>query len=179
MVTMRDVADLAGVSITTVSHVVNNTRPVAAETRERVLLAVERTGYTQDAIARSLVVGGTRALGMAIPLSAEPQVAELIQAVENEASQAGYTLLLKDTRDEPATEQAAVHALRSRRVDGLLLTPTPDAQVLPELRRSGIPVVWSIDFPNTATWIKSAQRTCRRSLRSPCTWPSRATAESG
>ncbi|MDQ3785941.1 MAG: LacI family DNA-binding transcriptional regulator, partial [Actinomycetota bacterium] len=60
MVTMKDVAELAGVSITTVSHVVNSTRSVAPETKARVLAAVEQTGYTGDAIARSLVTGGTR-----------------------------------------------------------------------------------------------------------------------
>src|SRR5437588_10325313 len=121
---MRDVAKLAGVSITTVSHVVNGTRPVAAETKARVLAAIEETGYTGDAIARSLVTGGTRSLGVAISLVANPYFAELIQAIENEATKAGYTLLLVDTRDQVDAEQAAVRALRSRRVDVMLLTPS-------------------------------------------------------
>ncbi|MGW0517776.1 LacI family DNA-binding transcriptional regulator [Crossiella sp. NPDC003009] len=143
MVTMRDVAELAGVSITTVSHVVNGTRTVAGETRARVLDAVARTGYTGNAIARSLVTGGTRSLGVAISLVANPYFAELIQAVESEASAAGFTLLLIDTHDEPSAEQAAVRALRSRRVDGLLLTPSAGASgaLLPELRQLGTPVV--------------------------------------
>ncbi|MQA12178.1 MAG: substrate-binding domain-containing protein [Pseudonocardiaceae bacterium] len=143
LVTMHDVADLAGVSITTVSHVVNSTRQVAPATKERVLAAIERTGYTGDAIARSLVTGGTRSLGVAISVVANPYFAELMQAVESGASLAGYTLLLTDTHDEPDTEQAATRALRSRRVDGLLLTPTPSAPrtVLPELRQIGVPTV--------------------------------------
>jgi LacI family transcriptional regulator len=143
MVTMRDVARLAGVSITTVSHVVNETRPVAADTRDRVLAAVEQTGYTGDAIARSLVTGGTRTLGLALPLGGNPHAAELTAAVEAAATQAGHTLILADTHDEPDGEQAALRALRSRRVDGMLLTATAGApeSLLAELRRLDIPTV--------------------------------------
>jgi LacI family transcriptional regulator len=143
MVTMRDVAELAGVSITTVSHVVNGTRSVAEATRDRVMTAVADTGYTGDAIARSLVTGGTRSLGLALPLAANPHFAGLTEAVERAATAAGYALLLADTQDEPDAEAAAVRALRSRRVDGVLLTPSTGAPdgVLPELRKLGIPTV--------------------------------------
>jgi len=138
---MRDVARLAGVSITTVSHVVNETRPVAADTRDRVLAAVEQTGYTGDAIARSLVTGGTRTLGLALPLAGNPHAATLTAAVEAAATAAGYTLILADTHDEPTPERLALRALRSRRVDGILLTPTggPSPEGAPaELRKLGI-----------------------------------------
>jgi LacI family transcriptional regulator len=143
MVTMRDVARLAGVSITTVSHVVNETRPVAPDTRDRVLAAVEQTGYTGDAIARSLVTGGTRTLGLALPLAGNPHAAELTAAVEAAATEAGHTLILADTHDDTDTEKAALRALRSRRVDGMLLTATTGTSegVLAELRRIGIPTV--------------------------------------
>ena len=144
MVTMRDVAKLAGVSITTVSHVVNETRPVAADTRDRVLAAVEQTGYTGDAIARSLVTGGTQTLGLALPLAGNPHAAALTAAVEAAATEAGYTLILADTHDEPSPERLALRALRSHRVDGVLLTPTggPSSDSAPaELRKLGIPTV--------------------------------------
>ncbi|HJP74640.1 MAG TPA: LacI family DNA-binding transcriptional regulator [Pseudonocardiaceae bacterium] len=143
MITMRDVADLAGVSITTVSHVVNGTRAVAPSTKDRVLAAVAQTGYTGDAIARSLVTGGTRSLGLALPLGNNPHFAELTSAVEAAATAQGYALILADTHDESEAEAAAIRALRSRRVDGVLLTPSVDApaSVLPELRRLGVPVV--------------------------------------
>jgi LacI family transcriptional regulator len=143
MVTMRDVARLAGVSITTVSHVVNDTRPVAADTRDRVLAAVEETGYTGDAIARSLVTGGTRTLGLALPLAGNPHAHALVAAVEAAATDSGYTLILADTHDEPDPEKAALRALRSRRVDGMLLTPTAGASegVLAESRKLGVPTV--------------------------------------
>ncbi|MBM7812356.1 LacI family DNA-binding transcriptional regulator [Saccharothrix algeriensis] len=141
MVTMKEVAALAGVSITTVSHVVNETRSVAPDTRERVLKAIEETGYTGDAIARSLVTGGTKSLGLAVSLVSHPYFAELIAAIEAEATDAGYTLVLIDTRGSAESEQAAVRMLRSRRVDGVLLTPTSGSAALPELRRLGVPTV--------------------------------------
>jgi LacI family transcriptional regulator len=143
MVTMRDVAKLAGVSITTVSHVVNETRPVAPDTRDRVLAAVEQTGYTGDAIARSLVTGGTRTLGLALPLAGNPHATALIAAVEAAATAAGHTLILANTHDEPDGEKAALRALRSRRVDGILLTATAGVTdgLLAELRRLDIPTV--------------------------------------
>jgi LacI family transcriptional regulator len=140
--TQRDIAELAGVSITTVSHVVNGTRAVAPETKVAVLEAIEKTGYTGDAIARSLVTGGTRSIGVAISLLANPYFAALMQAVEREAAAAGYTVLLADTHDAVGTEQATVRTLRSRRVEGLLLTPSSgDGAVISELVSLGVPVV--------------------------------------
>ncbi|SFP78525.1 LacI family transcriptional regulator [Amycolatopsis arida] len=140
--TQRDIAELAGVSITTVSHVVNGTRGVAPETRAAVLAAIERTGYTGDVIARSLVTGGTRSIGVAISLLANPYFAVLMQAIEREAAAAGYTVLLADTHETVTTEQATVRALRARRVEGLLLTPAPgDGAVISELVSLGMPVV--------------------------------------
>ena len=139
---MKHIAALAGVSITTVSHVVNETRAVSDEAKARVLEAVAATGYTGDAIARSLVTGGgTRSLGVAISLVANPYFAELIRAIEGAASAAGYTLLLADTHDESSAEQDAVRMLKARRVDGLLLIPSRASTVLPELPRFGLPIV--------------------------------------
>ena len=143
MVTMREVAELAGVSITTVSHVLNSTRAVAPDTRTRVLDAIDVTGYTGDAIARSLVTGGTKSIGVAMPLDPHPTVGQLIQAIEQETARAGYAMVLTDTRDEPDAERLAVRTLRSRRVDGVILAPSPgaDAAVLPELRKLALPTV--------------------------------------
>ena len=140
--TQRDIAEMAGVSITTVSHVVNGTRAVAEETKAAVLRAIETTGYTGDAIARSLVTGGTRSIGMAISLVANPYFAALMHAIEREASANGYTVLLADTHDTADTERDVVRALRSRRVDGLLITPAPgDGSVLGELVSLDVPTV--------------------------------------
>src|SRR3979411_2090120 len=94
--TQRDIAALAGVSITTVSHVVNGPRAVAEDPKAAVLRAIEKTGYTGDAIARSLVTGGTRSIGVAISLLANPYFSGLLQAIEREAAAQGYTVVLED-----------------------------------------------------------------------------------
>ena len=139
---MHDVAKLAGVSITTVSHVINSTRSVAPSTKTRVLDAIENTGYTGNAIARSLVTGGTRTLGVAMSVLANPYFAELIHAIESEATAAGYPVLLGDTMDDTVAEQNAIRALHARRVDGVLLTPSPgETESLDALARAGIPTV--------------------------------------
>src|SRR3954470_14435867 len=124
MVTMSDVARLAGVSVTTGSHVVNGTRPASAATRRRVLAAIERTGYSPNTIARALARARTQSLGLAIGGLGNPYLSELIAAVERAATAAGFTLLLGDTRDDPEHEQRIVRALVERRVDGLLLAPS-------------------------------------------------------
>lgn len=140
--TQRDIAEMAGVSITTVSHVVNGTRAVAESTKAAVLRAIESTGYTGDAIARSLVTGGTRSIGMAVSLVANPYFAGLMQAIEGEASANGYTVLLADTHDTAATEREVIRALRSRRVDGLLMTPAAGTgPLIGELRSLDVPTV--------------------------------------
>lgn len=142
MATMEDVAKLAGVSISTVSHVVNETRAVAVTTRSRVLEAIESTGYTGNAIARSLVTGGTKSIGVAMSLLANPHLAKLIHAIEAEASAAGYTVLLGDTLDSADGERSAVRKLQARRVDGMLLTPAPgDTATLEQLARTDVPAV--------------------------------------
>lgn len=143
MVRMSDVARAAGVSISTVSHVVNDTRRVAPETRRAVLAAIERTGYSPNTIARALATGGTTSIGVAISAVSNPYFGDLVHAIELEASRAGYTLLFGDTHDEPDQELRIVHALRQRRVDGMLVAPTggSDGAALRYLAAQSIPVV--------------------------------------
>ena len=122
MVTMGDVARLAGVSITTVSHVLNGTRPASAAATRRVMEAVERTGYTPNTIARALARASTQSLGLAISGLANPYFTDLIAAVEREAGRAGHTLLLGDTREDADQELRMVQALLERRVVGASLS---------------------------------------------------------
>lgn len=144
MVTMADVARVAGVSVSTVSHVINETRKVRAETREEVLEAIRRTGYTQNTIARALATASTTSIGLAISVISNPYFGDLVHAIEAEASDAGYTLLLGDTHDEAEHELRIVRALQARRVDGLLLAPAADtttAGTLAQLAAQDFPVV--------------------------------------
>ena len=143
MATMEDVARVAGVSTTTVSHVLNATRPVSEKTTERVMAAIEQTGYSQNTIARALARARTQSLGLAISGLANPYFTSLIASVEQAATQARHTLLLGDTRDDPEHELEIVRALVERRVDGLLLAPSAGAaeHALPYLAMQSLPVV--------------------------------------
>jgi LacI family transcriptional regulator len=143
MVTMADVARAADVSTTTVSHVLNGTRPVSPATVERVRAAIAQTGYSQNTIARALARARTQSLGLAINGLSNPYFTDVIAAVEEESSRANHTLLLGDTHDDPEHELTIVRALVERRVDGLLLAPSPGAAdlALPYLAAQELPVV--------------------------------------
>lgn len=139
---MRDVSAVAGVSISTVSHVINHTRAVPEPTRVRVLAAIEATGYTPNTLARSLKRAETRTIGLAIGDIGNPYFTEVVHALEAAASAAGYTVILTDVREDPAQEIAALNALIGRRVDGLILAPSAGgATAVAEARRHGVPLV--------------------------------------
>lgn len=121
---MAEVARLAGVSIATVSHVLNGTRPVRPKTRERVLAAVRRADYTPNTVARSLATARTTTIGLALSAISNPYFGDLLRSVEDSAAIAGYTLLLADPREEPDYELTVVRRLQQRRVDGLVLAPS-------------------------------------------------------
>jgi LacI family transcriptional regulator len=90
MPTIREVADRAGVSATTVSHVINNTRFVSEDVRRRVQAAMDELGYWPNALARSLRRGETHIIGLVLPDSANPFFAEVGRAIEATAFDVGY-----------------------------------------------------------------------------------------
>jgi LacI family transcriptional regulator len=143
MVTMTDVARQAGVSIATVSHVLNGTRYVRDETRRLVLDAIDQTGYVHNTIARSLVTANTRTVGLAISAMSNPYFMDLVHAIETEIRQAGYTLLLADTLDDPEEELRVIETLYQRRVDGILCAPSgdPHRRALNYLANHNLPTV--------------------------------------
>ncbi|MDQ6795346.1 MAG: LacI family transcriptional regulator [Chloroflexota bacterium] len=121
MATIIDVARLAGVSVSTVSHVVNGTRPVRPATSDRVRAAVAAVGYSTDGVARALRRAQTECIGLVVTDTGQPGFAEMIRGVEGEATAAGFTLLLADSAEDLERQLASVAALVERRVDGLLL----------------------------------------------------------
>src|SRR5690242_2578592 len=140
--TMADVARAAGVSTSTVSHVLNGTRKVSEETERAVRDAIQATGYTHDRIARSLATGRTRTIGLAMSAISNPYFAELAHAIEQEAAHAGYSLLLADTHDDPERELRATRDLLGRRVDGVILAPSAEpVSALDLLRKRGVATV--------------------------------------
>lgn len=143
MATMADVARQAGVSVSTVSHVINGTRFVKDETREQVLEAMRSTGYIPNTIARSLVTSSTQTIGLAVSATTNLHFADLVSAIDATARAAGYTLLMADTHDDPAEELRVVQNLHRRRVDGLLLATAAGARgaALRYLKDTGLPTV--------------------------------------
>jgi LacI family transcriptional regulator len=143
MATMVDVARSAGVSVATVSHVLNDTRPVLPSTREAVLAAIEELGYTPNTLARSLVTSRTRSIGLAVSAISNPYFTEILQGVEAGALEQGYSLLIADPHDDPEHERTVVQLLHERRVDGMIVAPSaaPDALVA-YLARHSVPTVF-------------------------------------
>ncbi|MFK4150088.1 LacI family DNA-binding transcriptional regulator [Streptomyces sp. NPDC004065] len=143
MPTMADVARSAGVSVATVSHVLNGTRPVLPHTRQAVLDAVEELGYTPNGPARSLVTSRTRSIGLAVSALSNPYFTEILQGVERCALRHGYSLLVADPHDDPGHERRAVRLLHERRVDGVIVAPSAEPHALLEyLTRHAVPTVF-------------------------------------
>jgi LacI family transcriptional regulator len=121
---MRDVAGLAGVSLKTVSRVINDEPGVAAATAERVNAAIAELGFQRNDLARSLRQGVTSStLGLLIEDVANPFYSAIAQAVEAAAREHGYLLITASCEEDPARERELVGALLRRRVDALLLVP--------------------------------------------------------
>jgi LacI family transcriptional regulator len=139
---MAHVARQANVSVTTVSHVVNRTRAVAAATEEAVLAAIAATGYVPDDVVRSMRISGPRSIGFAVSAFSNSYFAELVRSVEAALSRAGYSLLLADTHDDEVQELRTMTELFTHRVAAVLLAPSAaPEQTLDYARRQGIPVV--------------------------------------
>jgi LacI family transcriptional regulator len=142
MATMADVARSAGVSVATVSHVLNGTRPVLPHTRQAVLDAMEELGYTPNTLARSLVTSRTRSIGLAVSAISNPYFTEILRGVEAAALEHGYSLLIADPHDDPQHERKVVQLLHERRVDGMIVAPSADPrQLIAYLGRHRVPTV--------------------------------------
>ena len=143
MKTMGDVARIAGVSASTVSHVLNGTRKVNNATRLRVEAAIEETGYRRNGVARSLAAGRSHTVGLSISALTNPYFGSLVHAVERALSDAGYVLIVGDSHDDVTSEQRVTGSLLDRQVDGMIVAPAAGSEraTLPEITRTGTPLV--------------------------------------
>ncbi|WP_022942502.1 substrate-binding domain-containing protein [Psychromonas hadalis] len=121
MATIKDVAKHAGVSTSTVSHVLNKTRYVSADIIERVMKGVDELNYTPSALARSLKLKNTRTFGMLVTTSTNPFFAEVVKGVERRCYEQGYNLLLCNTEGDLTRLDFNIDMLLQKQVDGLLL----------------------------------------------------------
>ncbi len=145
MVTMRDVAMAAGVSTATVSHVLNSTRKVNAETAEAVRRAISRSGYVNDSVARAMRTGSTRTIGLAMSAISNPYFGEVVHAIEEHLTELDYSLLLVDTHDDEPHERRAIGELLRHRPAGIILAPSAaPAHALSLIAARDVPIV-SVD----------------------------------
>ncbi|GAU70897.1 LacI family transcriptional regulator [Streptomyces sp. NBRC 110611] len=141
MANIKDVAERAGVSVATVSRVLNGRSPVA-ETRERVLAAVRELGYRPNNVARALRTARTGALGLIISDLTNPFFTELADAVEDAARGLGYSLVIGNAGERPEQQDGYIRTLLDRRIDGLLVSSAgTGSPMLSEVVASGTPLV--------------------------------------
>ncbi len=142
MPTIKDVARAAGVSITTVSHVINDTRYVSEELRARVQAALEELDYRPNILARSLRRGETKTIGLVVPDNSNPFFAEIARTVEDLGFATGYSVILCNSDDNLAKEAAYIEVLIAKQVDGVVFIASGSSQEhLAELSRQDIPYV--------------------------------------
>ncbi|MCI2418775.1 LacI family transcriptional regulator [Saccharopolyspora sp. K220] len=121
--TMRDVARLAGVSVKTVSNVVNDFPHVSVATRARVLAAIAELGYQMNFSARNLSLGRTGMIALAVPELRLPYFAELSDEIIVAAAERGYTVLVEQTGGMRERELEVLASARRRMTDGLIFSP--------------------------------------------------------
>ncbi|WP_422120920.1 ribose operon transcriptional repressor RbsR [Moellerella wisconsensis] len=148
MATMKDVARVAGVSTSTVSHVINKNRFVSESIIKRVNEAIDALNYAPSALARSLKMNRTNTLGMLLTASNNPFYAEVVRGVERSCYERGYSLILCNTEGDLNRMDHSLETLLQKRVDGLLMMCSEVQGPSPEIlkRYPAVPTVmmdWS------------------------------------
>lgn len=143
MATIKDVAKLAGVSVSTASVALNGRGPVSEATRQRVKEAALALRYRPNAVARSLVTRRTRSIGLVLADLTDPYFHGVAKGIEAVASESGYTVLLADTDRSPVKEERSLETLLCQQVDGLILagSTAEGGGSLSRLKGSQVPIV--------------------------------------
>jgi LacI family transcriptional regulator len=136
-----DVAARAGVSVGTVSNVLNRPERVAPSTRERVLKAIDELGFVRNEAARQLRAGHSRTIGLVVLDVRNPFFTDLAAGAEDVAASLGLSVMLCNSNDDPSRESHYLSTLKEQRAFGILITPVSKTTVIGEIRRRGIPVV--------------------------------------
>ncbi len=155
--TIEDVAKLAGVSIATVSAVINGNVPVSVKRTKSVREAMAALNYRRNERGRSLRTGKSFVMGIVIPDIANPFFPDLIRNIEESARELGYSVMLCDSADSAENERRHVEVLHARGVDGVLVTATDSVVPFDWIDELGLPVVFiergpvSNAFPTVGT----------------------------
>ncbi len=141
-VSIKDIAEAAGVSHSTVSRALRGAGRMSDETRRRILELAKEMGYTPDAQARSLVKGRTNTVGVVVTTIADPFVVDVVDGIEDVAQGAGYSVFLSSSHMDPQREMAVVETFRQRRVDAVIVTSSRVGSLYAaDLEQFGAPIV--------------------------------------
>lgn len=142
-VSIRDVAELAGVSLGSASRVVNNAQNVTPATREKVTRAIAQLGYRPNHAAQSLRLRSSRTIGCMLTDVTNPLYAKLFRAIEDRFRTAGYMVLLTNGLNNVERELEILATFKSRGMDGVLLAPGNERhpELLAAMETLGIPTV--------------------------------------
>ncbi len=139
---IKDIAQLAHVSHSTVSRALQNSPLVNPETAEKIRRIAHESGYRASAVARGLVTQRTRTIGLVVTTIADPFACEVVSGIEHAANDLGYSVFLADSDADPERETKVVHSFAERRVDGILVTSSRvGALYLPLLSEMMVPIV--------------------------------------
>jgi DNA-binding LacI/PurR family transcriptional regulator len=152
-VTIKHIAKEAGVSLGTVSHVINGSIPVRPVMRRRVIEAIRNLGYQPSLLARGLRRNKTSIIGMVIPDITNPFFPAVVRGVEDVAYQNSFRLMLCNTDNDPAKEESYLRELHSYRTAGLILIPSVNSQIgtLVDLEFADVPVICLDRLPENWT----------------------------
>ncbi|NCD32222.1 MAG: LacI family transcriptional regulator [Spartobacteria bacterium] len=139
--TMKDIAELAGFSISTVSHVINKTRNVEEATRHKIMNAMRELNYVPNTIVRNINEVANKTIGAIIADIREDFFTEIVTALESSATEHGYNLIICDSQESVEKEHFHINTLISKGVDGIILAPVDVAVSYDEFLNSSIPVV--------------------------------------
>jgi LacI family transcriptional regulator len=141
-VRIKDVAERAGVSTATVSHVINQTRFVREETRQKVLEAIEALNYHPSTIARGLATNSTQTIGLVVSDITNPFFTAVARGVEDEINQYGYHTIFCNTDEDPDREDEYLRLLFARQIDGLIIAPAGTrSERLIRMAEAEVPIV--------------------------------------
>jgi LacI family transcriptional regulator len=142
---IRDLAEILGLSVTTVSRVLNNKTEkyrIGEATKQRVIKAANEYNYIPNKLARGLKLERTDTLGLIIPDISNPFFADIAQSIERQARAKGYSLILCDSGDDANVEKDLINLLISHRVEGIIIAPVgTEFETIKQTHRSGMPIV--------------------------------------
>ncbi len=141
MATMKDVAQLSGVSIATVSRVINKSGYIDKETEKRVLSAIQELNYTPNHLARSLIKRRTQTLGLILPDITNPFFPLLARAIEDTAQQNKYSVMYCNSDNDILKLSKSFKLLRDRSVDGIIIAGDLNRDHVQDLYQYNIPIV--------------------------------------